>query len=73
MLLNKYYAILTKLIEDNPQALDMEVITSSDDEGNSYTPVIYEPCLGHYGADDAEFTEETECPKSNKINAVCLN
>lgn len=43
MTLKEYYKSLKKFISKNPKCLDMEVYYSSDDEGNSFHEVIYEP------------------------------
>lgn len=43
MKLKAYLAELNKLVESNPEALEFEVVTSIDDEGNGYNIVNYEP------------------------------
>lgn len=66
MTLKEYYKSLTALLKDHPEAEDYQVVTSCDDEGNSFTPVVYTPNLGAY--DRGEFTETEQ-----NANAVCLN
>ena len=40
---------------ENPESLEMFVVSSTDDEGNSYNPIHYRPSLGEYNSDDKEF------------------
>ena len=66
--LRQHIAHLIILADTHPQALDLEIITSTDDEGNFYNKVYYQPTLGHFD------TNEFYPIKSKKdINAVCLN
>ena len=44
MKLKEYIEALNGLSEDHPELLDMEVIYSSDDEGNNYQKVHNHPC-----------------------------
>ena len=46
---------------------NLEVVYSTDDEGNSFHPVIYDPSIGHYDEEESAFT--TDKP----INACCIN
>lgn len=43
MTLETYIANLTVFAKENPKALKLEVVTSIDDEGNGYNPVVYTP------------------------------
>lgn len=75
MNLKQYIKQLTEFANQYPEALEMVVITSKDDEGNGYETVKYLPCLGVYG--DGEFysgvgIEEWGYEKTD-INAVCVN
>ena len=67
MLLDQYVQHLVQLMKDNPQTKGYVVMTSSDDEGNSFGPVNYAPCTGRY--EDGEFTTE----HTEQHNVVCLN
>ena len=67
MTLKEYHEKLTTLIKKHPDAADLKVVTSSDDEGNHFTPVIYEPALGYHD-DNGDFDASSKSP-----NAVCLN
>jgi len=46
MTLKEFMENLNKFIEENPEALNMLVVYSSDDEGNKYHPVVHEPVKG---------------------------
>jgi hypothetical protein len=69
MKLHEYIAQLKKLIADNPETANFDVIYSGDDEGNYYNQVYFSPTLGNYA--DGEFTDELE--EDMKNNAVCIN
>lgn len=67
MTLENYIKVLTKLVQDNPNAGNYLVIYSADDEGNHFQPVQFHPTIGTYkwdGFDDS---------KSKDNNAVCIN
>lgn len=66
MTLKEYVKIITKLLKDNPEAKDYQVIASSDAEGNSYESVYYKPSLGYFK--DNEFDTDQD-----NNNAVCIN
>ncbi len=66
MRFKEYLDSLNKLANEKPETLDYMVISSVDDEGNGYNPVIFSPSLGEY--EDREFQSETE-----NFNAVCIN
>ena len=66
MTLREFKANLEEFIKLNPESLDLEVITSMDDEGNAFNRVYYTPSKGEYS--DREFDA-----KSTIVNAVCIN
>ena len=68
MKLNEYLEKLNKLIEDNPKALEFEVISAIDDEGNGYNPVFFHPTLGSWDGDQFETDVQAE-----ELNAICIN
>ena len=75
MKLKQYLEQINNLIKENPNALEMEVITSKDDEGNGFNPVYYTPSKGIF--EDREFIsyeqyEDWEREES-ETNAVCVN
>jgi len=67
MTLQQYIDQLGALVKESPEALEYLVITSGDDEGNSFTPVHYSPAVGEFR--DREFTPGD----TRNSNAVCLN
>ena len=74
MNLNKYIARLVELVESNPKYGELTVITASDDEGNDYNEVHFDPSLGNF--EDAEFTlyeEDEDDDEQPDVNAVCVN
>lgn len=54
---------------------DLEVVYSTDEEGNSFGKVFYSPTVGCLSnTDHFEIDDHTEkFAKYNKINAVCIN
>lgn len=69
MTLKQYKQNLDAFIATNPDCLDKQVITSSDDEGNSFHLVVYSPVKGAYDESERDFqTEDIE-----EVNAVCVN
>jgi hypothetical protein len=66
----EYAKVINELAKKHPKAI---VICSSDDEGNSFSPVVYHPAPGHYtGGRFGEFEPANENPKKN-VNAICVN
>ena len=72
MKLRKYLEEMNDFVEKFPKALDLDVITSKDDEGNGFTLVTYTPTMGFF-----EFSEFYPADQFDPIeedsNAVCLN
>jgi len=66
MKLKEYITNLNALVKENPEVLEMEAISSSDDEGNSFGPVVYGPTKGLF--EDGSFDDSGAEP-----NAVCIN
>lgn len=66
MKLKEFMENLNKLIKERPEALELDVVTSKDDEGNGFNLVHYSPQIGHLD-EDRDFTEEKE------VNAICVN
>jgi hypothetical protein len=75
MTLKEYIEGLKKFAEENPDTLEMQVVTSKDDEGNGFNPVYYRPSKGIF--EDREFIsfEQYEDWKreESETNAVCVN
>lgn len=68
MKLNEYLDRLNKLVQDNPKALEFEVIAAIDDEGNGYNSVVFHPTLGAYDGDDFETDVDP-----TEFNSICIN
>lgn len=75
MTLKEYIEELKKFAEENPETLEMQVITSGDDEGNEYNSVCYTPSKGIF--EDGDFIPEEEYEdydrEETETNAVCVN
>lgn len=82
MILSEYIRELQSLIDENPEAAELEVVYSRDDEGNGFQSVYWTGTLGHYDGDyggdfitkqnleeEPEEYEDSDYP----INAVCIN
>jgi sucrose-6-phosphate hydrolase SacC (GH32 family) len=76
MTLKQFIENLNEFVKENPETLDMNVITSEDDEGNGFSPVYFTPSKGFYN-DSAGFIyyEAYEAYKidNSDTNAVCIN
>lgn len=75
MTLKVFIENLNKFVKENPETLDMQVITSKDDEGNSYNLVFYSPSKGIYeNSDFISFGQYEDYEREvSETNAVCLN
>lgn len=75
MTLKEFLSKVNKLVEENPKALDYQVVTSMDDEGNGFNPVFYDANIGVYR--DRKFVSLDSLKeygyKKKDVNAVCLN
>lgn len=60
---------INAFVNENPDALNLEVIYSRDDEGNFFSPVFYSPTVGRFNRSENEFDQESIL----KPNAVCIN
>ena len=71
---------LEELLEDHPEVTNYEVIYSTDEEGNEYFPVYFDPSIGRFEKDSGlllQFTgieefKDLELDDSD-ANAVCIN
>lgn len=73
MKLTKYIEKLQKLLKEHG---DLELIYSTDDEGNAYNTVNYEPSLVNYIASDREVIHEDdleEWEESEYQKVICVN
>ena len=75
MTLKEFIENLNKFVKENPETLDMQVITSKDDEGNGFNLVHYSPTKGIFEKREfipAEQYEDEE-REDEETNAVCVN
>jgi len=67
MKLKDYIKLLQEISKENPNAL---VISASDEEGNSYNPVIYKPSILYYCKNNSEVSD---VKYDGYVEAVCIN
>ena len=73
MKLTKYIEKLQELLNEHG---DLELIYSSDDEGNNYSKVHYAPSLVNYIASDREVIHDDdleEWDESDYEKVICVN
>lgn len=68
MKLKNFLENLNEFVKQNPKVLELDVVTSSDDEGNSYNLVHYSPSIGIYKDREFEITEDLD-----EADSVCIN
>ena len=81
MTLREYKELFDNFISLNPDALDLDVVHSSDDEGNEFNLVIFGPTLGHYSQSDKmfidiknpDYLDDFGINPDSDPNAVCIN
>lgn len=61
-----YLKGLNEVAQNDPSTLMLDVIYSSDDEGNSFDNVKFSPTIGEFKHND--FIDD-----SDKPNAICIN
>jgi len=75
MKFKEFLANLNKFAQENPETLELDTVTSKDDEGNAFNLVYFEPTKGFL--EDRDFTPENGLTeneiKKGCINAVCVN
>lgn len=62
---------LNRMVEENRNILDLDVIYAKDDESNGFQEVIFHPCFGNF--DEGEFASENEEDMDLPTNAICIN
>lgn len=82
MNLREYINALEEFAKENPEAEELEVIYSHDDEGNCFQRVYYTGTLGYYDGEykgefhskqNIEEDYDEEEIEDYPINAVCIN
>jgi len=66
MTLKQYIDSINEFVKQNPEALDLDVIHASDDEGNRFHLIQYPISKGFFNGWD--YNQGSEKP-----NAVCIN
>ena len=67
MKIKQYTKALQEIAKKNPDAI---VICASDEEGNSYNPVIFQPSVFYYSKEDQSISD---VQYDGYVEAVCLN
>jgi hypothetical protein len=69
--LRELIARLNSIAKENPEALDLPLVYSQDDEGNGFHRVYFDAGLGHYdeNCNDFSSTEGTNV----EANCICIN
>ena len=70
MKLKVFLENINKLVKADPSILQLDVVSSRDDEGNGFNPIYYTPSTGEYLAEDKEFTADVS---KERTNSVCIN
>ncbi|MGB1205351.1 MAG: hypothetical protein ACPG5B_06890 [Chitinophagales bacterium] len=75
MTLEIFLKKINEFVIENPNVLKLEVITSSDNEGNNFNKVIYDATKGFFENNNfIPFSVYKEHNiNKNKTNAVCIN
>ena len=73
MRLKEYMKNLNAFIDEHPEALEYDVITASDEEGNAYQGVYFEPSLMYLDDDGDAVTYDDDDDEAEPPNAVCVN
>lgn len=72
MKLKEYIKNLQDIVKEHGG--ELEVVFSSDDEGNYYDKVNFGASIGNYDNDSGDWNDEETCKEEDyKINAVCIN
>lgn len=72
MKLKEYREFLNEMVKNHPEADELIVVYSKDDEGNGYQQVHYTPTVGVYSPQEGEF-EANECGSEEEPNSICIN
>jgi len=67
MKIKDYIKLLQQVAKQNPNAI---VICAADEEGNSYSQVVYKPSIFYYSKENQEISD-VQC--DGYVEAVCLN
>lgn len=75
MNLKDYIKNLQEFADKNPESLELDVVTSVDDEGNKFNLVYFGPAIGHFdGENFIDVSQYGEMEYDDKMtNSVCIN
>lgn len=78
MTLKEYIENLNEFVKENPETVEMQVITGNDDGDNEFNLVHYTPVKGIYNAKDKDFISTYQYDEHGicsevSANAVCVN
>jgi hypothetical protein len=76
MKFGQYLDQLKQLARKDKSILQLDVVYSTDDEGNGFSGIYYSPTIGVYDGDyefDGFDPDDTESSKGKTANAVCIN
>ena len=80
MKFKEYIEKLNNLAKEYPSSLEMEVVYSADDEGNTYHKLYFEPSLfqfedmsQYYLEEVGSYEEGSDDIALEDCNAVCIN
>jgi hypothetical protein len=75
MTLKEFIENLNNFAKENPETLEMKVLTSKDDEGNGFNLIHYTPSKGIF--EDGDFIPydnyEDDDREDSETNSVCVN
>lgn len=69
MKFSEYVEQMNKLLDENPEYKDFDVVCSTDDEGNFYRKVYFGPTVGSF---DGRYDFIASYDESED-NAICVN
>ena len=72
MKVQDYINNLIDIVKNNPEVGNYKCIYGSDDEGNSYHPVVYTPVLMKVESFNSHHLEVEDCEPAES-NALCIN
>ncbi len=75
MTLKEFLKNIEKAVNENPELLNMKVVSAIDDEGNGFNEVHFTPTPGIF--EDGEWTPaehlKEEGRDEKELNAICIN
>lgn len=70
MRLQEFVQNLQRILTDNPEYSELEVVTAIDEEGNGFNAVGFTPTLGIWEDDSFRELNDANAPKATTI---CVN